>query len=83
MNEKKYKGFKLLIVDDNQNNLFTLRTLLEKHMDIEIFDALSGARALEIALAENDLDLIILDVQMPEMDGYQTASMLKISAEGL
>ncbi len=78
MNEKKYKGFKLLIVDDNQNNLFTLRTLLEKHMDIEIFDALSGARALEIALAENDLDLIILDVQMPEMDGYQTASMLKI-----
>jgi len=78
MNEKRYKGFKLLIVDDNQNNLFTLRTLLEKHMDIEIFEALSGARALEIALAENDLDLIILDVQMPEMDGYQTASMLKI-----
>lgn len=78
MNEKRYKGFKLLIVDDNQNNLFTLRTLLEKHMDIEIFEALSGAQALEIALAENDLDLIILDVQMPEMDGYQTASMLKI-----
>ena len=78
MNEKRYKGFKLLIVDDNQNNLFTLRTLLEKHMDIEIFEALSGARALEIALAENDLDLVILDVQMPEMDGYQTASMLKI-----
>ena len=78
MNEKRYKGFKLLIVDDNQNNLFTLRTLLEKHMDIEILEALSGARALEIALAENDLDLVILDVQMPEMDGYQTASMLKI-----
>ena len=78
MNEKRYKGFKLLIVDDNQNNLCTLRTLLEKHMDIEIFEALSGAQALEIALAENDLDLIILDVQMPEMDGYQTASMLKI-----
>ena len=78
MNEKRYKGFKLLIVDDNQNNLFTLRTLLEKHMDIEIFEALSGAQALEIALAENDLDLVILDVQMPEMDGYQTASMLKI-----
>ena len=78
MNDKRYKGFKLLIVDDNQNNLFTLRTLLEKHMDIEIFEAISGAQALEIALEENDLDLIILDVQMPEMDGYQTASMLKI-----
>jgi len=39
---------------------------------------LSGQQALEIALAQADLDLIILDVQMPEMDGFQTASMLKI-----
>ncbi|MBT8440426.1 MAG: response regulator [Gammaproteobacteria bacterium] len=78
MSDKRYTGFKLLIVDDNQNNLFTLRTLLERHMDIEIDEALSGQQALEIALAENDLDLIILDVQMPEMDGFQTASMLKI-----
>jgi PAS domain S-box-containing protein len=78
MNEKRYTGFKLLIVDDNQNNLFTLRTLLERYMDINIQEALSGQQALEIALAENDLDLIILDVQMPEMDGFQTASMLKI-----
>lgn len=78
MSEKRYSGFKLLIVDDHQDNLFTLRALLETHMDIEIREALSGHQALEIALSEPDLDLIILDVQMPEMDGYQTASMLKI-----
>jgi len=78
MAKNRYKGFKLLIVDDHQNNLFTLRTLLERHMDIEIHEALSGKQALELALAESDFDLIILDVQMPEMDGYQTASMLKI-----
>lgn len=78
MSENRYSGFKLLIVDDHQNNLFTLRTLLERHMDIEIREALSGKEALDIALSEPDLDLIILDVQMPEMDGYQTASMLKI-----
>jgi PAS domain S-box-containing protein len=78
MSDKRYSGFKLLIVDDHKNNLFALRTLLESHMDIEIREALSGQQALEIALSEPDLDLIILDVQMPEMDGFQTASMLKI-----
>ncbi len=75
---KRYSGFKILIVDDNQNNLFTLRTLLERHMDIQIHEALSGQQAVEIALEQPDLDLIILDIQMPEMDGFQTASMLKI-----
>jgi PAS domain S-box-containing protein len=75
---KRYSGFKLLIVDDNKNNLFALRTLIEKHMDVEVLEATSGQMALDIALATADLDLIVLDIQMPEMDGFQTASMLKI-----
>jgi PAS domain S-box-containing protein len=74
----RYAGFKVLIVDDNENNLFALRTLIEKHMDVAVLEAISGAAALEIALKEPGIDLIILDVQMPEMDGFQTASMLKI-----
>ncbi len=72
-----YAGFKLLIVDDNENNLFTLRTLIEQNMDVAIRQALSGKEALEITMGECDIDLIILDVQMPEMDGFQTANMLK------
>jgi PAS domain S-box-containing protein len=75
---KRYSGFKLLIVDDNQNNLFALRTLIEKYMDVAVLEANSGKEALTIALHHPDIDLIILDVQMPEMDGFQTASMLKI-----
>jgi PAS domain S-box-containing protein len=74
----RYAGFQVLIVDDNPNNLFTLRTLIEKHMDVAVLEASSGQAALDIALARPDIDLIILDVQMPEMDGFQTASMLKI-----
>jgi len=74
----RYPGFKLLLVDDNENNLFTLRTLVEKYMDVEILEASSGQAALDIALSQPDIDLVILDVQMPEMDGFQTASMLKI-----
>jgi len=75
---KRYSSFRLLIVDDNRNNLFTLRTLIQKYMDVEILEASSGQEALSIALNEPNIDLIVLDVQMPEMDGFQTASMLKI-----
>jgi PAS domain S-box-containing protein len=75
---KRYAGFKLLIVDDNPHNLFTLRTLVEQHTDVEILEASGGEQALAIALEHPDIDLIILDVQMPEVDGFQTAQMLKI-----
>ncbi len=74
----RYTGFKLLIVDDNEKNLFTLRSLIEKHLDVEILEAISGQAALETALQQPDIDLIILDIQMPEMDGFQTATMLKV-----
>ncbi|MBT8428570.1 MAG: response regulator, partial [Gammaproteobacteria bacterium] len=75
---KRYSGFKLLAVDDNEHNLFTLRALVQEHMDVEILEARGGAEALEIAQAQPDIDLIILDVQMPEVDGFETAQMLKL-----
>lgn len=71
-------GYKVLIVDDHQRNLFTLRTLIEKHLDAQVLEASSGRGAIDITLEERDIDLIILDVQMPEMDGFETASLLKL-----
>jgi PAS domain S-box-containing protein len=78
MGTDRYPDFKLLAVDDNPHNLFTLRSLLNAHMDVAFREATSGRDALEIARTEPDIDLIILDVQMPEMDGFQTAQMLKL-----
>jgi PAS domain S-box-containing protein len=74
----RYADFRILIVDDNRNNLFTLHTLISRHMDVEVLEADSGQAALDIALLNPRIDLIVLDVQMPEMDGFQTASMLKV-----
>jgi len=74
----RYSGFKVLIVDDNPNNLFSLHSLLKSQMDVDILQAEGGKKAIELALNTPQLDLIILDVQMPEMDGFETASMLKI-----
>jgi len=74
----RYADFRILIVDDNQNNLFTLRALIEKHMGVEVLEADSGQAALDMALQNPRIDLVVLDVQMPGMDGFQTASMLKV-----
>lgn len=75
---KRYRDFRLLAVDDSPSNLFTLRSLLQQHMDIELLEAGSGQEAIDIALQTDNIDLILLDVQMPDLDGFQTASMLKI-----
>jgi len=75
---KRYSGFKVLIVDDIAHNLFTLRSLIQQHTDVAILEASGGEQALQIALETADIDLIILDVQMPEVDGFQTAQMLKM-----
>ncbi|NKN34081.1 response regulator [Marichromatium bheemlicum] len=73
-----HAGFKLLIVDDHAHNLFTLRTLIERHLDCVVLEASSGQQALDLTHEHADIDLIILDVQMPEMDGFETAAMLKL-----
>ncbi len=75
---KRYRDFRLLAVDDSPSNLFTLRSLIQQHMDVELLEASSGQEAIDIALQAGNIDLILLDVQMPELDGFQTASMLKI-----
>jgi signal transduction histidine kinase len=61
----------ILIVDDKQENLFSLKTLLRINL-YEVDTAMSGEEALKKIL-KNEYELIILDVQMPGMDGYEVA----------
>lgn len=67
----------ILIVDDIEANLISLEYLLREYFDnINVIQAQSGAKALQIVLKE-EIDLIILDIQMPEMDGFEVAKLLK------
>lgn len=77
----------LLIVDDVKENIYALEVLLEElkiedenFNGLNITTALNGEKALRIALKEN-IDLILLDVRMPIMDGFEVAEILKSSAK--
>jgi two-component system sensor histidine kinase/response regulator len=66
---------KCLLVDDLEENLLALSALLRRD-DVEILAARSGAEALELLLA-NDVALALIDVQMPEMDGFELAELMR------
>jgi PAS domain S-box-containing protein len=72
-----YPGkIKILAVDDNQNNLIALESVFYGS-NYQMIEARSGAEAIELVKAHDDIALILLDVQMPEMDGYETATLIK------
>lgn len=66
---------KILIVDDNPNNRLAIRTIL-KGIDAELHEADNGFDALSMTL-EFNYALILLDIQMPEMDGYEVCEQIR------
>lgn len=74
---------KILIVDDIPENIRILMDVLKSEYDI--LAATSGEKAIELVGKNSDIDLILLDVMMPEMDGYEVCEILKRSdsSEGI
>ena len=62
----------ILVVDDTPDNLTLVSNLLKRDYRVRV--AISGEKALKIAQSENPPDLILLDVMMPVMDGYEVAN---------
>jgi PAS domain S-box-containing protein len=73
----KLKNLKILAIDDLKDNLIILKELVEKTLPgVEVLTALSGKKGLELARSE-DPDVILLDIVMPEMDGFEVCRKLK------
>ena len=67
--------YTVLAVDDNEANLLALEAVLEK--DSNVVRAHSGPEALSVLEQQSDIDVVLLDVHMPGMDGFQTAGRIK------
>ncbi|WP_449228850.1 HAMP domain-containing protein [Azospirillum argentinense] len=74
-------GRKALIVDDDFRNIFSLASVLEAH-DMTVLHAESGPEGLDLLKAHPDLDVALVDIMMPLMDGYQTIREIRATAAG-
>ncbi len=70
------KDKKVLIVDDDVRNIFSLTKALEK-MEMQVITAVDGKEALEKLRLQGNVDMVLLDMMMPEMDGYETARQIR------
>lgn len=67
--EHSLKGKKVLLADDDMRNVFSLSALLEEH-GLEVITAGDGKEALQLLSKHADVDIVLMDIMMPEMDGY-------------
>ncbi len=71
-----YSGKRLLVVDDQLSNIYALTEILETH-GMHCTIANNGFEALELVEDNAEFDLILMDIMMPEMDGYETMTRIR------
>ncbi|HET9868934.1 MAG TPA: response regulator, partial [bacterium] len=69
-------GRKVLVVDDDIRNIFAMTSLLE-HQQMQVLSAESGREAIEILQKTPGMDIVLMDIMMPEMDGYDTMKAIR------
>jgi HAMP domain-containing protein/CheY-like chemotaxis protein/GAF domain-containing protein len=67
---------KVLVVDDDARNIFALTSVLE-NLDMEVFGATNGKQAIDILTSTPGLSAVLMDIMMPEMDGYETIRRIR------
>ncbi|MGE7675252.1 ATP-binding protein [Lysinibacillus sp. NPDC094403] len=71
-----FQGKNILIVDDDYRNIYALKNALEKR-GMNILVAKDGIECLDIMQANGEIDLILMDIMMPNLDGYETMSIIR------
>jgi HAMP domain-containing protein/CheY-like chemotaxis protein/signal transduction histidine kinase len=74
--DEPLSGRKVLVVDDDIRNIFALNSLLERH-SMQVITATNGQEAIKLVESTEDLSLVLMDVMMPEMDGYETMRRIR------
>jgi CheY-like chemotaxis protein len=69
-------GKKLLVVDDDVRNIFALTSLLEQH-GLRVVSAENGTEAISLLDSDSEIDAVLMDIMMPEMDGYETMRRIR------
>jgi CheY-like chemotaxis protein len=69
-------GKKVLIVDDDIRNLFAMTSLLERYK-MNVISAETGKAGIELLESTPDVDLVLMDIMLPEMDGYDTMRAIR------
>ncbi len=75
-NDSALADKKVLVIDDDLRNIFALTSLLEHH-DIKVLHAENGRAGIELLRKTPDVDIILMDIMMPEMDGYETTQAIR------
>jgi CheY-like chemotaxis protein len=70
------EGVRVLLVDDDFRNIFAMTALLERG-HAEVLVAESGSEALATMQRESDIDIVLMDIMMPIMDGYETIRAIR------
>ncbi len=79
-NDLALAGKKVLVVDDDVRNIFALTSVLEQH-HLQVVHAENGRAGIETLLKTPDVDGVLMDIMMPEMDGYETTRAIRQIAE--
>jgi signal transduction histidine kinase/HAMP domain-containing protein/DNA-binding response OmpR family regulator len=78
--DERLVGKKILVIDDDLRNIFALTSVLEQH-GLQVMHAENGRAGIEILRNSRDIDAVLMDIMMPEMDGYETTRAVRQLSE--
>ncbi len=78
--EHIFEGKKILLAEDDMRNVFALKLVLNEH-GMEVIRAENGREALELLEIHPNIDMILMDIMMPEMDGFETMKRIRSSSK--